>query len=186
MRHLHPGSAITNPRQRSRHSADSRDLEFEGSALRPDRPPRDADAHCQLPFDLGRDVRNVAIRMAGPAAHGFGRGPRENDGLNWPHCDGVRASEAVALAWRRPLAVVRSSLARWPTTYAARRCRIGLMHLSALLPGLCSRPPLVLGCAVSDWHGPLTVCGTGAVRSRSDGSGPLDATFAAAFWSARC
>jgi hypothetical protein len=38
--------------------------------------------------------------------------------------------------------------------------------------------------AVSAWHVPLTVCGTGAVRSRSDGSGPLDATFAAAFWSA--
>ena len=28
----------------------------------------------------------------------FGRGPGENDGLNWPHCDGVRASEAIALS----------------------------------------------------------------------------------------
>ena len=58
------------------------------------------------------------------------------------------------------------------------------MQRSALLPGLCSLQPLVLGCAVSDWHVPLTVSGTGAVRSRSDGSGVLDATFAAAFWSA--
>ena len=114
----------------------------------------------------------------------FGRGPGENDGLNWPHCDGVGASEAVALAWRQPLALVSSSLARWPTTHAARGCRIGLMQRSALLRGLCSLQPQVLGCAVSDRHVPLTVSGTGAVRSRLDGSGPLDATFAAAFWSA--
>ena len=114
----------------------------------------------------------------------FGRGPGENDGLNWPHCDGVGASEAIALASRQPLAVVSSSLARWPTTHAARGCRIGLMQLSALSPGPCSLQPLVRGCAVSNWQVPLTVCGTGAVRSRSDGSGPLDATFAAAFWSA--
>ena len=87
-------------------------------------------------------------------------------------------------AWRQPLALVSSSLARWPTTHAARGCRIGLMQLSALSPGLCSLQPLVLGCAVSDWHVPPTVCGTGAVRSRSDGSGPLDVTFAAAFRSA--
>jgi hypothetical protein len=74
-------------------------------------------------------------------------------------------------------------LAQWPTTYAARGCRIGLMARSALLPGLCSLQPVVLGCAVSDRQVPLAVCGTGAVRSGSDGSGPLDATFAAAFWS---
>jgi hypothetical protein len=39
------------------------------------------------------------------------------------------------------------------------------------------------GCAFSDWRVPLTVSGIGAVRSRSNGLGPLDATFAAAFWS---
>ena len=73
-------------------------------------------------------------------------------------------------------------MARWPTTYAARGGRISLMARSALLPGLCSLQPVVLGCAVSDGQ-VLAVCGTGAVRSSSDGSGPLDATFAAAFWS---
>jgi hypothetical protein len=114
----------------------------------------------------------------------FGRSPGENDGLNWPHCDGVggergRRSRVVAAA-----RCGEFSLARWPTTEAARGCRIGLMQRSALLPGLSSPQPLVLGCAVSDRHVPVTVCGTGAVRSRSDGSGPLDATFAAAFWSA--
>jgi hypothetical protein len=114
----------------------------------------------------------------------FGGGPGDNDGLSWAHCDGAEASEAVALAWRPPLAVVSSSLARWPTTQAARGCRIGLMQRSASLPGLCSLQPLVLGCAVSDWHVPLTVFGIGAVRSRWDGSGLFGATVAAAFWSA--
>ena len=74
-------------------------------------------------------------------------------------------------------------MARWPTTDATRVCRIGLMQLSAWLPELCSLQPLVLGCRM-DWHVPLSVCGTGAVRSRSDDPGPLGATFAAAFWSA--
>lgn len=78
---------------------------------------------------------------------------------------------------------VSSALARWPKTHAARGCRIGLVQRSALLPGRCSLQPLVVGCAVSDWYVPLTVSGTGAVRSRSDGSGPLGARFAAAFWS---
>jgi hypothetical protein len=87
----------------------------------------------------------------------FGRGPGENDGLNWPHCDGVGASKAIALAWRQPLALVSSSLARWPTTHAACGCRIGLMQLKAFLPGLCPLEPLVLA--------------------------PLDATFPVAFWS---
>lgn len=58
----------------------------------------------------------------------FGRGPGENEGLNWPHCDGVGASEPVALACRQALALVSSSLARWPTTHAARGCRIGSSH----------------------------------------------------------
>jgi hypothetical protein len=83
-----------------------------------------------------------------------------------------------------PFALVRSSLAQWPTTHAARGCRIGLMQLSASLLGLCSLQPLLLGCAVSVGHVPLSVSGRAAVRSRSDGSGPVDATFAAAFWSA--
>jgi hypothetical protein len=78
---------------------------------------------------------------------------------------------------------VSSALARWPKTHVARGCRIGLVQRSALLPGRCLLQALVLGCAVSDWYVPLTVSGTGAVRSRSDGSGPLGARFAAAFWS---
>src|ERR1700751_3810624 len=95
---------------------------------------------------------------------------------------GWRQAEPVGVGWGRPLAVVGSSLARWPTTHVAHGCRIGLMQRSALLPGLCSLQPLDPGCAVSDSRVPL-VSGTGAVWSRSDGSGPLDATFAAAFWS---
>jgi hypothetical protein len=62
--------------------------------------------------------------------------------------------------------------------------KCGLMQLSALLPGLCLIQPLVLGRAVPDCHVPLTASGTGAVRSRADGAGPLDATFATAFGSA--
>lgn len=97
---------------------------------------------------------------------------------------GLGAAEAIALAW--PAAARSGGFVFGQMANDIRRARIqnGLMQESALLPEPCSLQSLVPGCAASDWHGPLAVCGTGAVWSRSDRSGPVDVTIAAAFWAA--
>ena len=94
--------------------------------------------------------------------------------------EGRRRDGGLAIA-ARPDAFVFGQMAN-----DTRRTRMqnGLMQLSALLPGLCPLQPLVLGRPLSNWHVPLTLSSTGAVRSRADGSGPLAATSAVAFGSA--